>query len=333
MKKRIILFLICCFIISLISGCKNSNPTSYKEETFNDISYKVPADWAIKVDERTTSETFPWIGYQIGENTCLYIKYQKNYPFGNEDVYVNSHISLSDFKTYQETSVASKIFQRFSYSVDNANYYEYALGLSNNTILAVGTIDLSGGTYQGDKEIKQVISSIDLSSISSNEEDLTVSSDTPSKKDPDVSSKDAQTSHSVHTPSGGFDVDWDKCIEDTKRSIMDPEYYWYVKDVHIEIDHSQKRIVLTAVVGDATSADTALDYADTMVRQFNAFAGTQDGSIEGGSKDSYGGLYTQYTALVGVSSLSNVDDEDKWFVNQTLYKGLNQKLELNKAYR
>ncbi len=158
-----------------------------------------------------------------------------------------------------------------------------------------------------------------------------------SKKDPDVSSdvssKDDQTSHSVHAPSGGFDVDWDKCIEDTKRSIMDPEYYWYVKDVHIEIDHSQKRIVLTAVVGDATSADTALDYADTMVRQFNAFARTQDSSIEGGSKDSYGGLYTQYTALVGVSSLSNVDDEDKWFINQTLYKGLNRKLELNKAYR
>lgn len=206
MKKRISLFLICCFIISLMSGCKNSNPMSYKEETFNDISYKVPADWVIKVDERTTSETFPWIGYQIGENTCLYIKYQKDYGFGDEKTYVDSHRGLSDFKTYQETSVASKIFQRFSYSVDNANYYEYALGLPHNGILAVGTVDFSGGIYQGDEEIKRIISSIDLSSISSNENALTVSSDAPSNKDPNVSlesSKPSDVIKNLEDPFGG----------------------------------------------------------------------------------------------------------------------------------
>lgn len=204
MKKTVSLFLICCFIISLMSGCNNSYPISYKEETFNDITYKIPADWAIKADERTTSETFPWIGYQIGENTCLYIKYQKDYGF-DENTYVNSHRGLSNFKTYQKASVTSKTFQRFSYSVDNANYYEYALGLPQNGILAVGTVDFSGDIYQGDEEIKSVISSIDLSFVSSDENSLIVSSDASSKKEPGTSleSSKPDTIKNLEDPFGG----------------------------------------------------------------------------------------------------------------------------------
>lgn len=203
---------------------------------------------------------------------------------------------------------------------------------------AVFCIGVFAGCSQQETEMpnnsdKSTVSSNRSTSSKSYSSSRSISSNSTSKKDYDVTSKDIKTSRNTYKSSGEFHVDWDKCIQDTKESITNPQFYGYVKDVYIEIDQSQKKIVFTAVVDDSTSADTALDYADTMVRQFNTFARLQDSSIDEASKDSYGGIYKQYTALVGVSSLSNTEKDEKWFVNQTLYKGLNHKLQLNKAYR
>lgn len=130
-----------------------------------------------------------------------------------------------------------------------------------------------------------------------------------------------------------YNVNWDTCIEDTKTSISNPDFYDYLKDLYIEVDEAEKRITFSAVLSDSTSADVALEYADTMVRQFNLFAQMQDSSIKSSSKDYYGGVYDSFSAIVGVAPLSKVDNSDEWYVYDAIAKGGKNKLKLNKAYQ
>ena len=195
--------------------------------------------------------------------------------------------------------------------------------------LCMTCISFSGCNNQEAEKLN--ISSKTTSTIIYNYSKIT-SSATTIENIPEISSETDHVSNNANTLGGGYRVNWDKCIKETKESITDTQYYWFVDDVNIEINHSEKKIVLTAVVNASVNADTALEYAETMVRQFNTFAKFQDSSIDGATKDSYGGLYKEYTALVGVSSLDNISDQNKWFVNDTLYSGLDQKLELNRAY-
>lgn len=147
------------------------------------------------------------------------------------------------------------------------------------------------------------------------------------------SSQTESSEQSSNDPIPVYNVDWDKCIEDTKASIADPNFYDYLKDIHIEVDETKKQITFTAVLADSTNADVALDYADTMVRQFNLFAQMQDSSIKSSSKDYYGGVYDSYSALVGVAPLSKVKESDKWYVYDAIAKGGKTKLKLSKAYK
>lgn len=125
-------------------------------------------------------------------------------------------------------------------------------------------------------------------------------------------------------------IDMDKCIEDLKDGLsLDPDYS-FVREYYIGV--KDDTITITAVVDDATDPINALDFADTLVRQLNLYAQTQDSSIEPSSKDFYGGLYERYNALVGISPASKTQDTKEWFVYDAISGGKTM-LDLQKQYR
>ncbi len=141
-------------------------------------------------------------------------------------------------------------------------------------------------------------------------------------------------SSSVALTAQKFDVDWEKCIEDTKESVTG-EHFDFVKDLYIEVKEEEKEIIFTAALADATAPEIALDYVDTLLRQFNLFASIQDSDVALGSKDYYGALYDQYDVRIGIAPLSATNDTSKWFVFDHLKAGMHtkHKIRLGKAYR
>lgn len=131
-----------------------------------------------------------------------------------------------------------------------------------------------------------------------------------------------------------FTVDWERCISDTKDSITGDSFN-YVKDVSIEVKEDKKQIVFSAVLDDATDPQLALDYADTMIRQFNLFASTQDDSISLGNKDFYGGLYNEYQIMLGIAPLSKIENQSEWFVFDVIgaKAHTSHEIKLEKSYR
>lgn len=130
-----------------------------------------------------------------------------------------------------------------------------------------------------------------------------------------------------------YNVDWDKCLDDLKESVLNQEFFPYANDVYVAVDEEKKQITFSAVVGDATDPSVALDYADTIVRQYNLMANMQDSNIALGSKDYYGGLYDKYDILVGIAPQSKVDDSDQWFVYDASIAGAHKEFKLQKQYR
>lgn len=133
-----------------------------------------------------------------------------------------------------------------------------------------------------------------------------------------------------------FKVDWDKCFQDAKASVKSSNYP-YVKDLYIKVDENSKKIIFSAVLDDSTNPQIALDYADTMLRQFNFCASKQDSGIGASTKTSYGGLYDVYQAQIGIAplSLSGSQDTSKWWVYDTLpaLAQTNHEIKLQKFYR
>lgn len=131
-----------------------------------------------------------------------------------------------------------------------------------------------------------------------------------------------------------YNVDWDKCTEDLKESVLNQEFFPYARDVYVAIDEQKKEIIFSAVVDDSTDPEVALDYADSLVRQYNLMANMQDSNIQLASKDYYGGLYDQYDVLIGVAPMSKTDNQDEWFVFHAIIAGAHDKnkIKLQKVY-
>lgn len=127
-----------------------------------------------------------------------------------------------------------------------------------------------------------------------------------------------------------YNVDMAQCVKDLKDGlILEPDYS-FVKDYTIEANNND--LTISIVVDDSTTPEKALDFADTVVRQLNLYAQMQDSNIESSSKDNYGGLYKQYTTLVGVAPRSKIKNQDDWFVYGSIGSG-SVMLKLNKQYR
>lgn len=130
-----------------------------------------------------------------------------------------------------------------------------------------------------------------------------------------------------------YNVDWDQCLKDLKESVLDQEFFPFAKDIYVAVDEEKEQITFSIVVGDATDPEVALDYADTVIRQYNLMANMQDNNITLGEKDYYGGLYDKYDFIIGVAPQSKTNDSDQWFVFDASVAGAHQSLELQKYYR
>ena len=128
-------------------------------------------------------------------------------------------------------------------------------------------------------------------------------------------------------------LDIEKCAEDLKAGLQLEPDYSFVRDYYIGLSKDDDhQIIISIIVDDYTDPTLALDFADTVVRQLNLYAQMQDGSIEPASMDFYGGLYTRYSALVGVAPASKTNDQSAWFVYDGIVGG-KVMLKLNKQYR
>ncbi|MCW6094748.1 hypothetical protein LAV60_16360 [Clostridium sporogenes] len=125
-----------------------------------------------------------------------------------------------------------------------------------------------------------------------------------------------------------FNVEWTKCIEDTKKELTNKEHFSYVKDVYIKVEGN--KITFTAALADATNDKVALEFADTMLRRFNANAQLQDSSIKSGSKDYLGGLYDTYDISVGIAPFSKTKNQKDWYISDTISKGVQREPKLQK---
>lgn len=119
-----------------------------------------------------------------------------------------------------------------------------------------------------------------------------------------------------------YNVDWEKCINDTKAEFINSDYYTYVKDVYIEVSNDE--ITFTAVVSDSTDSEVVLDFADSIIRRFNSNAQLQNSSIKSSGKDYLGGLYDTYKISIGISALSTINNSNEWYICDVIGKGVHK---------
>ena len=147
------------------------------------------------------------------------------------------------------------------------------------------------------------------------------------------SSASSSVSSSSSSAASAFKVDWEKCISDFTEEVTNPEYFGYVRDVYVEM--SEDQITFSAVLDDSTKPEIALEYADTIIRRFNAVANMQDSNATLGNKEYLGGLYDKYDILIGIAPSSKVDDQSQWFVFDAIAKGVHSgsPIELQAPYK
>lgn len=174
-----------------------------------------------------------------------------------------------------------------------------------------------------------ILMSVFLLSCSNNSQNRSGESEEP----PEEEQRNLDQSSDSEEDEITYDVDWDKCLEDLKESVLDSEVYPYAKDVYVGVDDGKKQINFTAVLDDSTDPSVALDYADTIIRQYNLMANMQDNRIALGGKDYYGGLYDQYSILIGIAPLSKTENNKEWFVFDAVVAGAYQAIDLQEAYK
>lgn len=158
-------------------------------------------------------------------------------------------------------------------------------------------------------------------------------SNSPENKEVSIETEaqeEKQAKTSTKNSSDTLKIDIDQCISDLKANLpLEPDYT-FVRDYYIEAKDAN--LTITVVVDDATDPKKALDFADTLVRQLNLYANMQNNDIALGNVNFYGGLYEEYSALVGVAPASQINNPDNWFVYDAITGG-KIKLKLNKQYR
>lgn len=144
----------------------------------------------------------------------------------------------------------------------------------------------------------------------------------------DANKKDNKVAAETKKDVKKFNVDWEKCIEDTKKELTNQDNFDFVKDVYIKLEDD--KITFTAALADATNDEVALDFSDTMLRRFNANAQLQDSSIKGGEKDYLGGLYDIYDISIGIAPLSKTKNQKDWYIYDVISKGVQREPKLQK---
>ncbi len=120
----------------------------------------------------------------------------------------------------------------------------------------------------------------------------------------------------------GIEIDWTQVSTDAEENFEDQNLFPYARDFHFYLEPNKKEIMLMWVVADDLPADEILMYAEDLIKGFNDTVATQDFSIERSTKDSYGGLWKNYSLSFSIVPESSQDDEESWFMSASFGAGV-----------
>ncbi len=120
----------------------------------------------------------------------------------------------------------------------------------------------------------------------------------------------------------GIEIDWTQVSTDAEENFEDQNLFPYARDFHFYLEPNKKEIMLMWVVADDLPADKILMYAEDLIKGFNDTVATQDFSIERSTKDSYGGLWKNYSLSFSIVPESSQDDEESWFMSASFGAGV-----------
>lgn len=160
--------------------------------------------------------------------------------------------------------------------------------------------------------------------------DIEAKNSTITKEKTKVATSTSTNSNKETTKKSTYNVDWNKCIEDTKAELLNKENYSYVNDIYIKVDDTEKLITFSVVLSDSTNDKTALSFADTIIRRFSANAQMQDNSIKSGDKNYLGGIYDSYDILIGVAPYSQSKNTKGWYIYDCIGKTVQREPKLQK---
>lgn len=165
--------------------------------------------------------------------------------------------------------------------------------------------------------------------IESSKSEQSISTDSNAES---VSSDDNSNDNSNPTDQNASApvVDFDAAISDVKTELTNPDFFDYVSEIAIVVKEEEKTINLLATVKDGTDDATALDFADTLVRRFSASCSLYGEDLKQPEFESYGGIFDYYNFYVGISSVSNIKNQDAWYVFNYVDAGSFHKFKLNK---
>lgn len=143
----------------------------------------------------------------------------------------------------------------------------------------------------------------------------------PEVKPPEEKKPEPKKEETKPAPKSQFDA----AIKLTTDDLTNKEFFPNTKSVSIKVDEDEKTVVMMAVMNDGLKKFVALDFADSMIRQFSSSVSMLNKKWSMPTKDSYGSLFDEYKIQIGVAPQSQVNNPDKWYYMQWIYPGMHTK--------
>ncbi len=115
---------------------------------------------------------------------------------------------------------------------------------------------------------------------------------------------------------------FDAAIKFATEDLTNKEFFPSTKDVSIRVDEDDKTVVMMAVMNDGLKKWVALEFADSMIRQFSSAVAMYDSKWTRPTADNYGSLFDEYKIQIGVAPASQANNPDNWYYMQWVYPGM-----------
>lgn len=117
----------------------------------------------------------------------------------------------------------------------------------------------------------------------------------------------------------------DKAIKLTRKDVLgkDEQGDKYIRQLAIKVDQKNKKIGIFAIMPAATKPKYSLDLADTLTRRLAANVANIDNRFrQPGGKDYWGGIWDIYEITMGISTIANAENNQKWYVFEIVQPGV-----------
>ncbi len=131
----------------------------------------------------------------------------------------------------------------------------------------------------------------------------------------------SDSSSSSDTPLANTGTSWDSNINEVYELALDKDTYPYSDSIYINVDQNNMLVDYTVIVGDETTSEQAVQYANDLVRAFNDSVSKTDSSIATSTDDYYGGVFDTYSFCMTIATNESVLNETDWLVCQTVKAG------------